>query len=173
MICLICGFEGSCRASSNLTHHLNQYHRKHKGYATMRNAAETKKAARRAGRNGNGRDVRSFLHKKTGCSLTTEERDAVLMKYVVKDMEEYSTVESPHFRKMVRLLTGEPDCKFPDRKTLVEAVRRKAEEVKLEIKVRLRGKPLALTCDGWESRAENTTTASHAVWWRMMGSVRE
>lgn len=136
-LCLICGATIKCKAPVNLLHHLRNHHRKHKGFVIAQ--AEAENFGVRKGKN------------KTG--LSTDDISLMFMEYIVKDIKEYTTIVSPWFRKMICGLTGEQNFPFPNRQTMVEMVRRKAEGVQDEIRIAVAGKPLALTCDGWESRA--------------------
>lgn len=136
-LCLICGGIIKCKAPVNLLHHLRTHHRKHEGFVAAQAEAENS----RKGKN------------KT--SLSTDGRNLIFMNYIVKGGKEYQLIESPWFQKMICGLTGEQKFPFPNRETMVEVVKRKAEGVQDEIRTAVAGKPLALACAGWESRAGN------------------
>ncbi|CAM9988273.1 unnamed protein product, partial [Ectocarpus sp. 8 AP-2014] len=145
-ICLFCNAVISCSGATNVLSHLQNHHRKKKAYLTARQAAESKATKQRA---DPGETMDKFVSK----GVTKEQRNEAFMTYIVKDMEEYSTVESKNFRSMICGVTGKPNFQFPNTNTMVEVVKRKVEEVGPDISRAIAGKPLSLTCDGWESRA--------------------
>ncbi|XP_051990723.1 E3 SUMO-protein ligase ZBED1-like isoform X2 [Xyrauchen texanus] len=87
-----------------------------------------------------------------------------LVHFICHDLRPYSVVENTGFRYMVNVT--EPRYVIPTRKHITEvAVPRMYEEVKQEVKTSLASaERVALTCDGWTSRATEsyiTITAHH------------
>lgn len=144
-MCLICSKQLSCKAPSNLLHHLQQHHKKHTLVREAK-AAQKHRAVEVASRTGS---ITPYVQ----VGLTKEARNALIISYVVKDQQGFDTVESPNFRAMICGLSRKPDFQFPGVKTLVNAVADKTEEVRNILRAKIDGKPLALTGDGWESRA--------------------
>lgn len=85
---------------------------------------------------------------------------------MAKDLQSYSVVENVGCRNMIHNL--EPRYVIPSRKPFAEVVVPLLyNEVVIEVKESLRGaKRVALTCDGWTSRATEsyfTVTSRHAL----------
>ncbi|XP_038133614.1 E3 SUMO-protein ligase ZBED1-like [Cyprinodon tularosa] len=88
-----------------------------------------------------------------------------ITKFICQDLRPYSVVENRGFKKMISTL--EPRYIIPSRKQFTEVlVPRMYDEVKLQVKKSLdSAECVALTCDGWTSRATESyiTITSHHI----------
>ncbi|CAN0139822.1 unnamed protein product, partial [Ectocarpus sp. 13 AM-2016] len=163
-LCLLCRHDVSATTPSNLLHHTNTHHAKDEYVLELKVKEKTELEAEEKRKAKNG--IRGYARNMKGSSISTAERNMFLGTYIVKDLEPLSTVESETFRDMQRGLHQNPDLSFPCRKTKNAWITDKAVEVKALIKEKVRGQPIALTGDGWDST--NGSGAFYALTAHMM-----
>ena len=86
-----------------------------------------------------------------------------MAQFIVKDLRPYSVVQNSGFKNLIRVL--EPKYTIPSRQHFSETVIPELyAKISQEVKQQLNGNYVALTTDGWTSRATEsyvTITSSH------------
>lgn len=117
----------------------------------------------------------SFLCKLPPSSARAQKITESVAIFICKDLRPYSVVENAGFQKMLQTL--EPQYAIPTRKHMTEvAVPKVYTEVKTAILESLKSaERVALTCDGWTSRATDpyVTITSHFIsnQWALLSNV--
>ena len=96
-------------------------------------------------------------------SRRAKEITGAMAQFIVKDLRPYSVVQNSGFKNLIRVL--EPKYTIPSRQHFSETVIPELyAKISQEVKQQLNGNYVALTTDGWTSRATEsyvTVTSSH------------
>lgn len=159
-VCKLCrGLVTYCGNTTNLQAHLARHH------PTLKLATVNPEPPKPSSSGQQQQSIEDSLNKLPSGSEKAKRITRSIGQFIAKDLRPYSVVENEGFRNLLYNL--EPRYVIPSRKTITEkTVPNLYNEVVSEVKLSLRGaKRVALTCDGWTSRATEgyVTVTSHHI----------
>lgn len=147
-LCLLCRKTVGCVASSNLLWHIKSHHKASPHFSQL--AAKQKRKAAADQNRQKGTSMARFVTSKKPV-LTKDARNDLLAQNIVKDLHAVSSVESPNFRRMIRGLLQNPKFQFPSAKVMSDHITVQADKVRDDVRIKVAGREVALTGDGWDS----------------------
>ncbi|XP_017261968.1 E3 SUMO-protein ligase ZBED1-like [Kryptolebias marmoratus] len=163
VVCKLCQRELKyCSNTTNLRNHLTRYHADALQKAQPVDSKQTQ-------------IDKSFISKLPSSSARAQKITKSVAVFICKDLRPYSVVENKGFKNMLKIL--EPRYAIPTRKYMTEvAVPSLYTEVKTDVLESLKSaERVALTCDGWTSRATDpyVTITSHFISdeWELVSNV--